>query len=181
MERLQTITEEAGRPGAAKFRAAALLEGVRISRDKVEEFVKKQSVSQVFKRLPASSGRVTATSENASWQLDLIDWIKQVRATNMGARFVLCCVDIFSRKMYAEPQPNKTPQTTLAAFRRILADSGEGPKKVDTDLGAEFGGVLTTGSTNEGLDIGTRIHASSTPWGSLAVQFGRRRTSRRRR
>ena len=41
MERLQTIWEEAGRPGAAKFKAAALLEGVRISRDQADEFVKK--------------------------------------------------------------------------------------------------------------------------------------------
>ena len=99
---------------------------------------KKQSVSQVFQKLPPSNGKITATQENASWQCDLIDWTKQVKAKNMGARFVLVCVDIFSRKMYAEPQPNKTPQTTLAAFRRILA-SGEEPKGVDTDLGAEFG------------------------------------------
>ena len=133
MERLQSIWEEAGRPGAAKNKAAALLEGVRISRDQAEEFVKKQSVSQVFKRLEPSRGRVTATQENASWQVDLIDWTKQVTAKNMGARFVLVCVDIFSRKVYAEPQPNKTPHATLASFRRILADSGEAPKEVDTD------------------------------------------------
>ena len=46
---LQTIWEEAGRPGAAKFKAAALLEGVRISRDQAEEFVKKQASSQAFR------------------------------------------------------------------------------------------------------------------------------------
>ena len=84
VERLQTIWEEAGRPGAAKFKAAALLEGVRITRGEAEEFVKKQATAQVFKRLPASNGKITATQENASWQCDLINWTKQVKAKNMG-------------------------------------------------------------------------------------------------
>ena len=96
MERLQTIWQEAGRPGAAKFKAAALLEGVRISRDQAEEFVNKQATSQVFRKLPRSTGRTTATQENASWQADLLDWSKQVKAKHMGARYVLVCVDVFS-------------------------------------------------------------------------------------
>ena len=52
LERLQRIWEEAGRPGAAKFKAAALLEGVRISRDQSEHVVKGQASAQVFKKLP---------------------------------------------------------------------------------------------------------------------------------
>ena len=66
LQTLQTIWEEAGRPGAAKCEAAALLEGVRISRDNAEEFVKKHATAHVFKRLPASNGKITSTEENAS-------------------------------------------------------------------------------------------------------------------
>ena len=58
MERLQTIWEEAGRPGAAKFKAAALLEGVRVTRDQAQEFVNKTSylsgVSEITAKLRSS-------------------------------------------------------------------------------------------------------------------------------
>ena len=57
MERLQQIYEESGRPNAAKFKAAALLEGVAISRRDAEEFVKNQTVAQVFKPPSAEHGQ----------------------------------------------------------------------------------------------------------------------------
>ena len=89
MERWQEIWEEAGRPAAGKFRAAALLEGVRISKSDAEDFVKQQSVSQVFKPPPRSTGKVTATSENQRWQIDLIDHTKFVRSSNKNYSYIL--------------------------------------------------------------------------------------------
>ena len=123
MERWQEIWDGAGRTAAGKFRAAALLEGVRISKSDAEEFVKGQSVSQVFKAPPRSTGKVTATSENQRWQIDLVDHTKFVRSSNRNWRFILICIDVFSRRLYAEPQQDKTPGETLASFKKILAAS----------------------------------------------------------
>ena len=89
MERWQETWEEAGRPSAGKFRAAALLEGVRISKSDAEDFVKQQSVSQVFKPPPRSTGKVTATSENSRCQIDLMDHTKFVRSSNRKYHFIL--------------------------------------------------------------------------------------------
>ena len=50
-----------------------------------------------------------------------------VRIAIIGIGVLVCVVMHFSM-MCAEPQPNTTPQTTLAAFRRILAESGEEPQ-----------------------------------------------------
>ena len=63
MERLQQIYEDAGRHNASKLKAAALLEGVNISKRDAEEFVKKQAIAQVFKAPSRSTGKVVSTSE----------------------------------------------------------------------------------------------------------------------
>ena len=63
MGRLQQIYEDAGRPNAAKFKAAAVLEGVTVSKRDAEEFVKKQSIAQVFKAPQRSTGKVVSTNE----------------------------------------------------------------------------------------------------------------------
>ena len=139
MEALQRIWEDAGRPGAEKFRIAALLEGVRITSSEARDSVKQQSTQQVFKPPPRSTGKVTtATEENQRFQLDLVDNTKFVRSNNRNYRFVLVAIDMFNRKLYAEPQENKTPPTTLASFQRIVERAGTLPKEVDTDIGQEF-------------------------------------------
>ena len=44
MERLQQIYKDSGRPNAAEFKAAALLEGVNISKRDGKDFVKNQNL-----------------------------------------------------------------------------------------------------------------------------------------
>ena len=104
MQRLQKIDEDAGRPGAAKLRAAALLEGVSVTARDAQEFVKQQSVAQVYRPAPRSTGKISATEENMTWQIDLVDNSKFVRSRNKNFRFILVCIDVFSRKLYVEPQ-----------------------------------------------------------------------------
>ena len=55
-----------------------------------------------------------------------------------------CWHDVFSRKMYVEPQENKYPYTTLASSKRIVARVGTHPKEVDTDLDQAFKGNFQT-------------------------------------
>ena len=98
MEALQRIWEDARRPGAEKFRIAALLEGVRITSSEAGDFVKQHSTQQVFKPPRRSTGKVTATEEDQRWQCDLVDNTKFVRSSNRMFRFVLVCIDVSSKK-----------------------------------------------------------------------------------
>ena len=128
MERLQQIYEDAGRPNSAKFKAAALLDGVNISKRDAEEFVNNLSIRQVFKAPPRSKGKVVSTSEGHTLQIGLIDHTKMVRSSNNNYRFVLVVIDTFSREFWAEPQPDNTPGETLAGFKKIEARAGGFPK-----------------------------------------------------
>ena len=48
--------------------------------------------------------------------------------------------DVFSRFLYTEALPNKTPQTVAKAFEDILARAGTKPRSLTSDLGPEFEG-----------------------------------------
>ena len=63
-----------------KLRAAALLEGLSLTARDAQEFVKQQSVAHVYRPAPRSTGKVTATEENMSWQIDLVDHTRMVRS-----------------------------------------------------------------------------------------------------
>ena len=78
---------------------------------------------------------MAATGENQRWQCDLVDNTKFVRSNNRNYRFMFICIDVFSRKLYAEPQENKTPPTALASFKKIIERAGTLPKEADSDIG----------------------------------------------
>ena len=135
MERLQQIYEDAGRPNASKLKAAALLEGVIISERDAEEFVKNQSIAQVFKASPRSTGKVVSTSEGQKWQIDIIDHTKMVRSSNNTYRFVLVVIDVFRRELWVEAQQDNTPGETLSKFKKIVERAGGLPNECDSDMG----------------------------------------------
>ena len=164
MERLQQIYEDAGRPNSATFKAAALLDGVIRSKRDAEEFVKNQSIRQVFKAPPRSKGKVVSTSEGQKWQIDLIDHTKMVRSSNHNYRFVLVVIDTFSRELWAETQQDNTPSETLASFNNIEARAGGLPSEVDSDMGNEC-----TGPFNAYLDSKNVAHLTRDPRQSNAL------------
>ena len=99
---LQVIYEAAGRPGIAKFQAAANRAGLQLTATQAQEFVRKQSESQVFRAPPRSSGKVTAPRRNQTWQADVIDYKSKSPAKNEGYKAVLVCIDVFSRYLFLQ-------------------------------------------------------------------------------
>ena len=86
----------------------------------VDAFVKAQETRQVFAPLPKSNSKVTSTSIDGVWQVDLIDF-KQLDATkNDGHRVVLVVIDVFSRFARAVPLKGKTQAAVTAGFQGIL-------------------------------------------------------------
>ena len=70
------------------------------------------------------------------FQCDLID-VQRLRAENDNNRYILTCIDVFSKMGYAQPIQNKTSKSVIPAFERIFKTSGI-PSKLQTDKGAEF-------------------------------------------
>ena len=68
------------------------------------------------------------------WQADLVD-VSRLSKHNKGMKFLLTCIDVFSRKAWVIPLKDKSGSTLLKAFQSI-PDSL--PMKLQTDKGTEF-------------------------------------------
>lgn len=70
------------------------------------------------------------------WQIDLVD-LSSLSRYNDAFRFLLTCVDCFSRFAWIKPVKNKSASSVTAAFTEILND-GRRPTYVQSDKGSEF-------------------------------------------
>ena len=80
--------------------------------------------------------RVIVTEYDGQWQADLVD-ISSLARFNKGYKFVLTCIDVFSKFAWVVPLKNKTGESLVNGFQSIL-DLGRSPEKLQTDKGTEF-------------------------------------------
>ena len=76
------------------------------------------------------------TEYDGQWQADLVDIISLARF-NKGYKFLLTCIDVFSKFAWVVPLKNKTGESPVNGFQSIL-DLGRSPEKLQTDKGTEF-------------------------------------------
>ena len=80
--------------------------------------------------------RVTVTGIDDQWQAELVD-ISSLARFIKGYKFLLTCIDVFSKFAWVVPLKNKTRETLVNSFQSIL-DLGRSPEKLQTDKGTEF-------------------------------------------
>lgn len=73
------------------------------------------------------------------------EWEKQ----NKGYKYMLNVIDVFSKYAWSIPMKNKTAETTLNAFKKIVKDSGRIPKHLWVDKGLDFYNKYMTEWLNE--------------------------------
>ena len=71
------------------------------------------------------------------FQMDLID-IRNVSKDNHGFNYILCCIDIWSRKGYARILKTKSKEEVLLKFQSILKEAQNFPMTLLVDKGTEF-------------------------------------------
>ena len=71
------------------------------------------------------------------WQIDLAD-VTNISRYNDNYKFILTCIDCYSRYAFAVPVKNKSALEVKSAFASILNDSGRRPALVQSDKGTEF-------------------------------------------
>ena len=153
MDGLQTIYEEGGRPSALMLRTLARKKNLDITVREAQEFVAGQAGRQVLAGKLASDGKVQASRENIRFFVDLIDNSKK-RKQQGGQRYILVCIDAFSRFVYTEAIIDKKPATTLAAYRKIIARNGnQHPAEVSMDRGNEWSGIFAAYLVDNGTKI----------------------------
>ena len=111
----------------------------------VRNFLRKQRTYQIHK--PAKQNfprnKTKALGIDSHWQADLCD-MKALDKYNDGYKYLLTCIDVFSRYAWAIPVKNKTPESITAAFQEILKKSKRKPMFLMTDRGREFMGSFKT-------------------------------------
>ena len=82
------------------------------------------------------TNRVFAEGMDYQWQADLVD-LGSVQKYNDGIRYLLTCIDVFSKYAWAIPLKNKTGTSLVSAFQTIMS-SNQKATLLRTDHGTEF-------------------------------------------
>ena len=79
--------------------------------------------------------RVIVTETDDQWQADLVE-ISSLTGFNKGYKFLLTCIDVFSKFAWVVPLTNKTGESLVNEFQLIL-DTNRSPEKLQTDKRTE--------------------------------------------
>lgn len=137
---MEDIYREYNYPSLKRFTEILKDRGLKKSQKEIKEFIEKQNVGQLHKpvqKVKKNLKHITASSPNEIWQIDLLDYQKYSRQ-NRGFKYILICVDVFTRQARAEPIKNKTSTTTDDAFKKITRETQ--PQAVYSDDGNEWKG-----------------------------------------
>ena len=109
-----------------------------ISRMEIKKWLMKQDTYTLHKpmRRNFKRNRVIVGGIDQQWQMDLAD-MQSMQKFNDGYRYLLVCIDVFSKYAWVVPLKNKTGPSLVEAFKVILS-SGRKPEKIMTDQGTEF-------------------------------------------
>jgi hypothetical protein len=64
--------------------------------------------------------------------------VSKLSEENNDIKFLLCAIDVFTRKLFVQPTPDKKADSVLEAFKTILAFMERLPDNVTSDNGGEF-------------------------------------------
>ena len=115
--RLAELAQRLGTPGAGKLYAAARRRGIRVTKEQVKRFVATKGQKQLFRALPASKGQTASEGPQMRFQMDLVD---MRNSPSRGYKNILVLVNVYTRKAYAAPIEDKTPQVVATALREML-------------------------------------------------------------
>lgn len=135
---LKQIYEKYNYPSIQKFKQVLKSEGIITSPKDIENFISKQSISQVHK--PTSNTKqkqkfIVSLRPFEMLQIDLLDYQK-FSSHNQRFKYILIGVDIFTRTGFAELIKDKTPKNVFTAFKKFNIK----PHAVYHDSGNEFKG-----------------------------------------
>ena len=103
----------------------------------VDQWASKQMAYSLHKplkrRFPTRSYRVAGV--NDLWQMDLLEMIPY-HSINDGYKYVLICIDVFSRFVRAAPLKSKTGKELANVLSDMLKQAV--PSRIQTDFGKEF-------------------------------------------
>jgi len=107
------------------------------SENEVKKFLASQDAYTLHKprRIRFPTRKTYSKGIGDLFQIDLVD-LSSLSSFNDGKRYLLTCIDVFSKRAWAVPVARKSARDVIAAFEQILAD--QKCTMVQSDKGTEF-------------------------------------------
>ena len=107
-----------------------------ITLQQVRDFLDNQEAAQIHKETTKKPlyAQIWASKYTEQYHADLAD-LQKYSGVNTGHKFLLCVIDVYSRKAWVEPLKKKSD--TINAMAKILKEAGT-PEVLQTDAGTEF-------------------------------------------
>jgi len=138
--------------GIASFYHVVINKYIGIKRDDIEEFLKNQTVYQLTKEPHKGVNKpILSSFPNERWAIDLVD-MNPYKDENGGYRYILTCIDYFSKYVWAEALKNNTSETVSDAMDRIAKKANTYPKIIQSDNGSEFKGAFDDWTKEHKID-----------------------------
>ena len=114
----------------------ALSRKTKIKPEGVKKWLESQDVYTLHKpvRYKFPRRKVIVAGPNQQWQADLVE-VSRLSRHNQNNKFLLTCINVFSKKAWVIPLKDKTGSSLLRAFQSIDHPL---PKTLQTDKGTEF-------------------------------------------
>jgi transposase InsO family protein len=140
---LKKIWKENGFPSASRLWAILRQRGLHADYNKSEvvKYIAKQDVTQLHhKPVKAKYSHISTIAPGIMYCIDLLDMSAYGRY-NGGIKWLLLCIDIFSRVAAVVPVQNKTAVLVSEALKKACKEIGGFPKVILSDQGSEFKGA----------------------------------------
>ncbi len=136
---MEDIWQKHGYPSAMKLYKIMKRSSPDITFTEVDKFVSEKRTYQLHKKTKRKiQGHIVAYCENCLWFGDLLDMSNYGRQ-NKGYKWILLCVDTFTRKAYAASLKRTTMYAVKDGFELIMNRLDEkNVKLLTTDSGSEF-------------------------------------------
>jgi transposase InsO family protein len=108
----------------------------KLKPDDVKQWLQSQDAYTLHKpvRYKFPRRKVIVAGPGQQWQADLVD-VGKISRYNRGIKFLLTCIDVFSKRAWVRPLKDKTGASLVAAFDSINEPL---PRSLQTDKGKEF-------------------------------------------
>lgn len=113
--------------------------GLQVSRKRVEDFLADQETYARHKPVRRNFVRnhTYVRGIDDQWQADLAE-VQHLAKENGGIRYLLTCIDVFSKHAWVVTAKSKSSQDMVEAFHKLFQVSKRLPKRIQTDKGKEF-------------------------------------------
>ena len=110
----------------------------KISRSKLKKWLQNQQSYTLHRRVNRNfkRGKVLVEVIDDQFDADLAS-MSDYEKSNDGYKYLLVVIDIFSRYAWIEPLKNKTADSIVRAFNKILSE-GRQPQRLRTDAAMDF-------------------------------------------